>query len=202
MPEENDSAEHMSGSDWSCFLRNPAVQYRIRLLLQSGDAFVRSQCPNRYSFLVVRNGYLVWMYWDRNADVMSVSKSVLSLLLGQAMDRGDIESLDRKMADYFPEYFSSSTDARKRQITLRHLLTMTAGFQWTKTTTGNTWVVSRDWYKFIIDLPMAANPGDVFDYNSGLSHLLAGVVSRASGQSAMAFGNQNLFRPLGISNCL
>ena len=57
------------------------------------------------------------------ADVMSISKSILSLLFGQALDQGKIDSLDHKMADYFPEYFSSSSDARKRQITLRHMLT-------------------------------------------------------------------------------
>jgi uncharacterized protein (TIGR03437 family) len=175
-------------------------------MLQAGDTFIRSQCPNRYSFLVVRNGYLVWeqyyngMSRDRYADVMSISKSILSLLFGQALDQGKIDSLDHKMADYFPEYFSSSTDARKRQITLRHMLTMTAGFQWDEVATGNNWVGSKDWYKFVIDLPMAANPGAVFDYNTGLSHLLAGVLSRASGQTALAFGNPNLFQPLGIGN--
>lgn len=175
-------------------------------LLQAGDAYVRSQCPTRYSLLVIRNGYLVWeqyyhgMSKDGYSDVMSVSKSVLSLLIGQALDSGTIENLDRKLADYFPEYFSSSTDARKRLITLRHMLTMTAGFQWDEVATGNNWVASKDWYKFVIDLPMATNPGDVFDYNTGLSHLLAGVLSRASGQSALVYGSQNLFWPLGIGD--
>lgn len=175
-------------------------------LLQAGDTYIRGQCPHRYSFLVVRNGYIVWeryyrgMTVDRYADVMSVSKSVLSLLLGQALDQGKIENLDRKMADYFPEYFSPSSDARKRQITLGHMLTMTAGFQWDEVATGDKWVGSKDWYKFVIDLPMTSNPGTVFDYNTGLSHLLAGVLSRASGQTALAFGNHNLFAPLGIGN--
>jgi uncharacterized protein (TIGR03437 family) len=182
----------------------PEQQGMDSALLQSGDAYIQSQCPTRYSFLVVRNGYVVFeryyhgMAADRYADIMSVSKSVLSLLLGQAQDQGIIDSLDRKMADYFPEYFSPSTDARKRQITLRHMLTMTAGFQWDKVATGNNWVGSSDWYKFVINLPMAANPGDVFDYNTGLSHLLAGVLSRASGQTALAYGAGNLFAPLGI----
>src|ERR1035441_6864876 len=57
------------------------------------------------------------------ADVMSISNSILSLLFGQALDQVKIDSLDHRMADYFPEYFSSSSDARKRQITLRHMLT-------------------------------------------------------------------------------
>jgi uncharacterized protein (TIGR03437 family) len=175
-------------------------------LLQAGDGYIRTQCPNRYSFLVIRNGYLVWeeyyhgMSRDGYADVMSVSKSVLSILIGQALDTGKIESLDRMLTDYFPEYVSSSTDVRKRLITLRHMLTMTAGFQWDEVATGKDWVASKDWYKFVIDLPMAANPGDVFDYDTGLSHLLAGVLSRASGQSALSFGVQNLFQPLGIRN--
>ena len=174
--------------------------------LQAADAYIRNQCPSRYSFLVIRNGYVVFeryyhgMSQSAYADVMSDSKSVLSLMIGQALDAGTIDSLDRTMAGYFPEYFSASTDSRKRQITLRHMLTMTAGLQWDEVATGNSWVGSKDWYKFVIDLPMAANPGDIFDYNTGLSHLLAGVLSRASGQSAYAFGYQNLFAPLGIWN--
>src|SRR5450755_3964316 len=94
----------------------PEQQGMDSALLQSGDAYIQSQCPTRYSFLVVRNGYVVFeryyhgMAADRYADIMSVSKSVLSLLLGQAQDQGIIDSLDRKMADYFPEYFSPSTD--------------------------------------------------------------------------------------------
>ncbi len=184
----------------------PEQQGMNPALLQAGDAYVRTQCPTRYSFLVIRNGYLVWeqyyhgMSKDGYADVMSVSKSVLSLLIGQALDSGTIATLDRKLVDYFPEYFSPSTDARKRLITLRQMLTMTAGFKWDEVATGNDWVASKDWYQFVINLPMAANPGDVFDYNTGLSHLLAGVLSRASGQTALAFGTQNLFEPLGITN--
>jgi uncharacterized protein (TIGR03437 family) len=175
-------------------------------LLLAGDTYVRTQCPTRSSFLVIRNGYLVWEQYyhgmgrDRTADAMSMSKSVLSLMIGQALDAGLIASLDRKLVDYFPEYFSPSTDARKRDITLRHMITMTAGLQWDEVGTGPSWVASKDWYKFIIDLPMAAKPGDSFDYNTGLSHLLAGVLSRASGQSALAFGTWNLFQPLGITN--
>jgi uncharacterized protein (TIGR03437 family) len=175
-------------------------------LLQAGDSYVRTQCPNRFSFLVIRNGYLVWeryyqgMSQNVNAHVMSISKSVLSLLIGQALDQRRIDSLDRKMVDYFPEYLSSSTDARERQITLRQMITMSAGFQWDEVATGPSWVASKDWYKFIIDLPLAANPGEVFNYDTGLSHLLAGVLSRASNQTALAFGNQYLFEPLGIRN--
>lgn len=184
----------------------PEEQGMNPALLQAGGEYVRGQCPARYSFLVIRNGYLVWeqyfhgMSRDGYADVMSISKSVLSLLIGQALDQGKIENLDRKLFDYFPEYFSPLTDARKRQITLRHMITMTAGFKWDEDTSGNDWVASKDWYKFVIDLPVAAAPGDVFDYNTGLSHLLAGALSRATGRTALAYGIENLFGPLGIRN--
>jgi uncharacterized protein (TIGR03437 family) len=184
----------------------PEDQGMNSAILQDGGDFVLSQCPNRYSFLVVRNGYLVWeqyfhgMSRETNAHVMSISKSVLSMMIGQALDQGKIEGLDRKLVDYFPEYFSPSTDPRKREITLRNMLMMEAGFQWDEVTSGNAWTASKDWYKFVIDLPLAASPGEVFDYNTGLSHLLAGVLSRAADQSAYAFGIQNLFNPLGIWN--
>src|SRR5262249_22585338 len=109
-------------------------------------------------------------------------------------------SLDRKLADYFPEYFPTSADPRKRQITLRQMLTMTAGFAWNELADGPRWVESKDWRRFTVDLPMAAAPGETFAYNTGLSHLLAGVIDRATGDPPLQFGTRNLFAPLGIAN--
>ena len=111
-------------------------------LLEAGDQYFRRECPTRYSLVVVRNGRLVFERYYRGTGsqsalhVMSISKSVLSILLGQAFNEGYLDSIDRKLLDYYPEYATPSLDPRKREITLRHLLTMTAGLQWVETDTG------------------------------------------------------------------
>lgn len=133
-------------------------------VLEGGDEYIRTQCPSRYSFLVVRNGKLVFERYyhgatkDSALHVMSMSKSVLSILIGQALEEKSIDTLDHKMLDYYPEYTTPSMDPRKRDITLRHLLTMTAGFQWDEVATSPQWVASPDWFRFAINLPLAATP--------------------------------------------
>lgn len=98
-----------------------------------------------------------------------------------------------------PEYFTAQTDARKRQITLRHLLTMTAGFEWTEygPITGE-WIRSANDTKFALDLPLVADPSKGYSYNSALSHLLSVIISRQSKTSLLEFARNRLFAPLGM----
>lgn len=75
------------------------------------------------------------------------------------------------MSELLPEYFNARTDARKRQITLRLLLTMTAGFEWTENgPVTDEWIRSADHTQFMLDLPLVAAPGKAFTYNTALSH--------------------------------
>jgi len=88
----------------------------------------------------------------------------------------------------------------KKEISLRHLLTMSAGFKW------NDWgpsmrkwlYFSPDWVKSAIQLPQENNPGEVFNYNSSTSHLLSAILSKSTGTSTLDFAKQYLFVPLGI----
>ena len=184
----------------------PEEQGMFTSVLEGGDQYIRTQCPSRYSFLVVRNGKLVFERYyhgatkDSALHVMSMSKSVLSILIGQALEEKSIDTLDHKMLDYYPEYSTPSMEPRKRDITLRHLLTMTAGFQWDEVATSPQWVASPDWFRFAINLPLAANPGAIFDYDTALSHLLAGILAKSTHTSALDFGVRHLFGPLGITN--
>ena len=89
------------------------------------------------SLLIIRHGELVYEKYfrsiqkpDRTANVRSVTKSVLSALVGIAMDQGLLDSLDHKVVEYFPEYFYPTTDPRMAEVSLRHLLTMSTGFKW------------------------------------------------------------------------
>ena len=96
-------------------------------------------------------------------------------------------------------------DARKRRITIRHLLTMTDGMEWFEnlpyTDPRNTTVAmenSYDWIQLTLDQPMAAEPGQRWNYNSGASQLLSDIFHKATGSDIEAYAKQHLFGPLGI----
>jgi len=154
------------------------------------------------SFLMVRNGYLVVeLYHNNSANTMnpvySVTKSVTSALMGIALEEGYIDSVDQKLEDYFQDELESCTDPRKRDITIRHLLTMQAGFGEILTMP----VYRKDWnnlLKIIIDSPLQYDPGEDFCYSSHSAHLLSGIITRVTGMSTLASAQKHLFRPLGI----
>lgn len=152
---------------------------------------------------MIRNGYLVFerYYLGRSSEAASptasISKNFVSALIGIALDKGLIRNTDQRILEFFPEYASVFNDPRKREIRLRHLLSMTAGFVPLGT---DGWGGSSDWFRWILARPMANNPGEVFDYNTGLYHVLAGIVAKASGQTVPDFASRNLFQPLGIPN--
>ena len=160
------------------------------------------------SLLIIRNGYLVSEQYFRGfdaddaQDVMSVSKSFISALVGLALREGYLDSLDQKMLDFFPEYIVTGMDPRKSQITLRHLITMRAGFDnsiedydvnW------NLWVNSSDWVEYTIQLPLLYDPGTQFAYITAETHLLSAILTKATGMSTLEFAQKFLFKPLKIS---
>jgi len=162
--------------------------------------------PEVRSLLVIRRGRLVYEKYFRGAtatqtfNVKSVTKSFTSALTGIALREGLLHSLDEKVSSLLPEYFSAQTDARKQQITLRHLLTMTAGFEWTENGPVTAdWMRSADQTKFTLDLPLVADPGKGYTYNTALSHLLSVIITRQSRMSLLEFARRHLFGPLGIN---
>ncbi len=171
------------------------------------DEFIQNRLPDAFSLLVVKNGYLVfekyysWGSPEKFAVVHSVTKSVMSALIGIALDKGYLKSVDQKLTEFFPEYYSDELDPRKKTISLKHLLTMSAGFRWNDwgPVMGN-WYTSSNWAKFTFQLPQENNPGDVFNYNSSTSHLLSIILSKSTKTSTLDFAKQNLFEPIGIQS--
>lgn len=139
--------------------------------------------------------------------MQSISKSVTSALIGIAIHRGEIAGVDTKALSYFNGY-RIRDDPRQRSWTLRHLLTMTAGIEWDEDTIPYTdpanscarMEASGDWVQFVLDQPMAGEPGGAFVYNSGVTQLLSQVLKRATGMHADAYAAEYLFKPLGISS--
>ena len=131
-------------------------------------------------------------------NVMSVTKSVMALLIGIAIDKGYIRSVDQKVIDFFPDYTVKRGEKTIYKVTLRHLLTMTAPYKyrsepWTKVCT------SDDWTKAALDLLGGRNgiTGE-FKYATLGIQILSGVIQNASGMKCIDFANHYLFAPLGI----
>lgn len=136
----------------------------------------------------------------------SVTKSINSILFGQAVDLGLIKDLDRPALEYFPEYSQVPDFESKRKITLRHLLTMSAGLDWDYTTLPiespdyptRKMVTSDDPLGFLLNRKMVAQPGQTYNYNDGLSIMLGEILRRVSDQPVGRFAKARLFAPLGI----
>ena len=149
-----------------------------------------------------------WHPWYRRGSLhtlQSVTKTVTSIVIGTAVARGEFPSLDTPVLSFFDPDSVANVDARKRRMTIRHLLTMTAGLDWDEMRPygdmANTAIgleASYDWVKFTIDRPMMEEPGTRFNYNSGASELLAHVFRHATGMDVEEYAARNLFAPLGI----
>ncbi len=163
------------------------------------------QLPRLHSLLISRGGELVFeQYYNgidptRPANMKSASKSVISALVGIAIDKGIIDSVDTKVADYFPELLSSSDSEEKQQITIENLLTMQSGLETTSNRNYGKWVLSDNWVEFALNQPLVAEPGTRMLYSTGSTHLLSAILTKASGMSAKQFAQENLSAPLGFS---
>ncbi len=157
-----------------------------------------------YSVLVIRNGYIVAERYYRGYDkdsafnIRSVSKSFLSAMTGIALENGTINSLNDKMLEFFPEYDNSNLDTRKRDITLKHLLTMQGGIDNEHNNYSRLYGTSN-WIQSTIEEPLLYNPGERHSYNTFLTHIISGIITKESGMSTYDFAEEYLFESLGIT---
>ncbi|HKC12521.1 MAG TPA: serine hydrolase [Vicinamibacteria bacterium] len=163
--------------------------------------------PRFRGLLVVRHGKLVVERYFGGAtpetrfDVRSVTKSVLSLLVGQALEATNLSGTQATVGDYLgPPYVLDPGD---RAVTIKELLTMTSGYQWNEEQGDdyNLWIVSRDHVQFLLDRPQTSPPGP-FTYNSAAVHLLGLIVQSATGTPLATLADQRLFQPIGIKSAL
>lgn len=170
------------------------------------DAFRRAAELPALSSLIVEQGdvlreeYFRGMGPNRQVNIKSASKSVLSALVGIALEEGYLEGLDQTLPELLPDHFPPQTSPEHRKITLRHLLTMTSGLQTTSFRNYGSWVASRDWVRSAIDRPMVDRPGGRMIYSTGNSHLVSAILTRATGMSTKVFAQRHLFDPLGIGS--
>jgi CubicO group peptidase (beta-lactamase class C family) len=138
--------------------------------------------------------------------MQSVSKTVTSITIGLAMHRGEFKAdLDAPILKYFDGYQIANVDDRKRRISLRNLLTMTAGLEWHEDlayddpkNSADVMEATHDWVRYVIGQPMVSEPGKVFVYNSGVTELLAYIFKRETGKNVDEYAAEHLFGPLGM----
>ena len=178
-----------------------------RAIVEKGVWYLE-EAHNFSSLVIIRHGELVYekyftrfLTYERRVQVYSVTKSFFSALVGIAMDQGLLDSLDHKVIEYFPEYFYSTTDPRMKEVTLRDLLTMSAGFHWVNDMeTQNLWMRSGNMVEASINWKMRDAPGTVFNYSNANAELLSAILTKIVGEPLRAYAQRNLFSPMGIPN--
>ncbi len=158
-----------------------------------------------HSMIIVKDGRLVLEAYvhpyDRNTlhNVKSVSKSVISALVGIALREGVIGGLDETVCEHLPEYFIDDMDPRKKEINLRHLLTMTSGLDLDENGPISGQIFrTLDWLKATYGRPMLCDPGTRFLYSTPLTHTMSAIITESSGTSLHEFANEYLFGPMGF----
>ena len=159
------------------------------------------------AFLVVQNDSIKYEeYWDHYSDssitnAFSATKSIISLLIGIAIDEGKIKSVDQKVIDFFPEF----AEGYGKDLTIKNLLTMSSGLNWdesygspfSKTTQA---YYGSDLKKLILDLKVTEQPGKEFKYLSGNSQLLGFIIEKATGKHLADYASEKLWQPLGAEH--
>ncbi|MFB9326544.1 serine hydrolase domain-containing protein [Paenibacillus aurantiacus] len=169
------------------------------------ESVIASEFGNMNAIVVVRKGKLAYeRYWrgaspERAHHVASVTKSILSALIGIAIDHGHIRDVDQKVLDFFPERQPDPANLLIRDITIRHLLTMTAPYpfeDWREPL--DQLCMQPDWAAYTLNKAgLGGKLGD-FKYSTSGAHLLSVILTRSTGRSAREFANERLFRPLGM----
>jgi CubicO group peptidase (beta-lactamase class C family) len=163
-----------------------------------------------HSFLISKKGQIINQYYyngftqDSLNNVKSITKSIVGLLIGIAIDQQLIKDIHQPIIDYFDDCNDHSGFSEKSEITIEHLLMMQSGIQW-----NNRASIKDQWWFhenpncfFLNHFPMdtSTSAGVRFSYNSAVAHLLSGIISRVSGMSTKQFADKYLFKPLGIKD--
>ena len=161
-----------------------------------------AELPRMRSILVSVDGELLAeQYYHgatprRAANLKSASKSIISVLVGIALDQGHLDTIDTTIDQFFPEYLD---DPAKERITVEDLLTMRAGLETTSNRNYGRWVQSGNWVRHVLTRPLVAEPGTQMIYSTGSTHLLSAIITQASGMDTHSFARRYLGESMGIS---
>ena len=167
-----------------------------------------AELDNIFALLVIRNGFIISenYYNGKSAEtanhIRSITKCFLSPLIGIAIEKGFVESVNKNVLHYFPEYKESRMDSRKNEITIEHLMTMRTGFLFNEDEEIRKWIFDG---KFSAEYDalkrkIQSQPGKIFNYDTPSVDLLSVILTKTTKQDTFSFAKDELFRPLGIEN--
>lgn len=180
-------------------------QYNKKSISQQHLDYFRGK--NTRAYIVIKDGKLFHeQYWGKStvnsySNSFSVAKSIISLLIGIAIDEGYIKNIDTPVSKYLGTYSNKADTA----ITIRHLLEMSAGFQWSEKYTKPLGKIAKAYYgkdlvKLVSKLKSARKPGEFYEYQSICTQLLAFVLEKATGRDAALYASEKLWQPLGCES--
>ncbi|MED3447003.1 serine hydrolase [Bacillus thuringiensis] len=164
------------------------------------DQIIKEEYENMNGMLVVQKGNVIFEKYyngygpDDVFHIASVTKTIISALIGICIDKGYIKSVDQRVIEFFPEYNVNSSE-----ITVRHLLTMTAPHpfvDWQEPL--EELCMQRDWVQYTLNRIGQGGEIESFKYSSAGAHVLSAIITSVTGKSAREFANEYLFQPLGM----
>lgn len=169
------------------------------------EKIINSDYRNIAGMVVMKDGETLYENYfnectaDSRIHVYSVTKSIVSLLIGIAIDKGYIKSVKQKVLEFFPDYIIKRGEKTIQNVTLENMLTMTAPYKY-KFAPYTKYFTSQDWVKSSLDLLGGRGKTGEFRYAPLIGpDILSGILVKATGQSVLDFATENLFAPLGIN---
>ncbi len=181
----------------------PAATPDTRLIEQTVER--AKELPNLRTLIVSHNGTVVAEQalkgagLERPTNIKSASKTIMSVLVGIAIERGVLQGVDQPVASILAQSIPSDADPRVRQITIGHLLSMQAGLGRTSGRNYGAWISSGNWVRYALSRPFADEPGGRMLYSTGSTHLLSAALTRASKRSTLELAREWLGEPLEIT---
>ncbi|MFC2104714.1 serine hydrolase domain-containing protein [Bacteroidota bacterium] len=183
--------------------------------LKKAYDYVAKSSLNTHGILIVKDGYIVceayFNGYSRNSyhTSYSIAKSFSSAAIGIAIDKEHINSVNDKIAGYFVQLQAENVQSEKKEVTIKHLLTMKAGFEWdeedyySSNSQSDIFIMvaqASDYIDYVLSKPIIRTPGTSAYYSSGESMLLSGIIKEATSTSLYSFAKHNLFDPIGIKD--
>jgi CubicO group peptidase (beta-lactamase class C family) len=173
---------------------------RIGNVVERAGAF-----PNLYALIISHDGAVIAEQafrgpaLDRPTNIKSASKTIMSALVGIAIDREILRGVNQPVGSLLEGSIPPDADPRVRQITIGHLLSMQAGLERTSGRNYGAWINSRNWVRYALSRPFVDEPGGRMLYSTGSTHLLSAALTRASRRSTLELARDWLGEPLGIA---
>lgn len=183
------------------FINQPSNQELLYKELESKDGV--------QTMLIIKNGEIIEDHAFRNLplephsndsfyQINSITKSIISILIGIAIEEGFIESVEQSIEEYIPEIRDYENYDHLKKITIHDVLTMRTGLQW-EVINESTYRSFSDRIPYVLNQPVETDPGTRFSYNSGTSYLLSVIIGRSTGKDALTYAEEKLFKPLNIT---